>query len=70
MDTFQFLTFFKMDPVMALVSVLVLLLNHCYVVQSKCDVSIASAIHFRAACKYKSLTQDVPVTGSFLQHCP
>lgn len=50
-DTFQFLTFLKMNPDMPPVSVppvsvLVLLLNHCYVMESKCDVSIASAIHF------------------------
>lgn len=50
-DTFQFLTFFKMTADMPLVSVLVLLLNHCYVVECKCDVSVVSAVHFRATCK-------------------
>lgn len=45
-DTFQFITFLKMNPDMAPVSVLVLLLNHCYVMESRCDVSIASAICF------------------------
>lgn len=51
MDTCPFLTFFRVNPDMPLVSILVLLLNYCYVVESKCDVSVASAIHFRAACK-------------------